>query len=98
MAKKKSLQQQVREKYPEFPEAVDGLSVDSLKAKILEYNKENENVNAHLEKLNQPGEALYEAKAAVSEITGPINDTKKAIKMKISYLVQLIEEKGGSVP
>lgn len=98
MAKKKSLQEQVRSKYPEFPEAVDGLSVEDLKKRVLSYSKENENVNDELARLNEPGNALYIAKAAVSEIAGPFNDAKKAIKMKISYLVQLIEEKGGSVP
>lgn len=88
----------VQKAYPEFPEAVDGMSVDSLKQELLRYAKETENVVQHLENLNEPGEVLYLAKAAVSEITGPINDAKKAIKLKMSYLVSLIEEKGGSVP
>lgn len=98
MAKKLDVKKKVQKNYPEFPEAVDGLSVSDLKQELLRYAKENENVTDHLNRLNEPGEALYLAKANVSEITGPINDAKKAIKLKMSYLVSLIEEKGGSVP
>lgn len=92
------INKKVQKAYPEFIEAVDGLAVDDLKKKLLSYAKENEVVQAHVKAISEPGEALYLAKAAVSEITGPINDTKKAIKLKMSYLVLLIEEKGGQVP
>jgi hypothetical protein len=91
------LTEKVQKKYPEFTEVVDGMSVENLKKSILQYNKHNEEINDQVNLLNEPGNALYLAKAAVSEITGPINDSRTAIKLKISYMVQLIEEKGGSV-
>jgi len=95
---KKSVKQQIQEKHEYFSDAVDSMGVDQLKTQILSYTKETENVTKALEQLCEPGEALYLAKAAVSEITGPINDTKKALKLKISYLALLVEEKGGSLP
>lgn len=94
----KSVREKIQKDHSYFSDTVDGMSVEDLKQEILRYTNETETVNKTLESLNEPGEALYLAKAAVSEITGPINDAKKAIKLKISYLALLVEEKGGSLP
>lgn len=98
MAKKRDVRKLILKDHEYFAQAVDGLAVDALKQEVLRYAAETEKTTAYLEQLNEPGNPLYAAKAAVSEIVGPINDAKKGIKLKLSYLSLLIEEKGGSLP
>jgi hypothetical protein len=40
-------------------------------------------------------EELEKTAALLKELKAPYNETKKAIKLKMRYIVQLIGEKGG---
>lgn len=88
---KKDIRTIVQKQFPEFPEVVDGLSTEDLEKRISSYAKEAENV----EDAKEADEALNEAKDQVAEFSAPYKDAKKAIRLKIRYLIQLLKEKGG---
>jgi len=93
MAKqKKNIQEVVQKEYPEFTASVDGLSVDDLNQRLATYAKEDEAVDD----AKEADEGLEEAKSRVTELSGPYRDAKKAIKLKMKYLVNLVKEKGGA--
>jgi hypothetical protein len=88
---KRDVKKIIEKDHKEFAEAVAGLSVKDLEARLLSYAKEQENVAEHLENneiINTLKEQLKEAKA-------PYSDAKKAISLKSRYLIALIKEKGG---
>jgi len=76
----------------EFKDAVDGLPVEALKARITSLQQQLDESEEHKE----ANEALTEARATVSELVGPYNDVKKAVKVKTKYILELIKEKGGN--
>jgi len=86
----------VEKNYPDFVEAVQGLSVKELEARLVVYAKEQEKVNKAKTQDLEEGD-LGRAKAQVSIMEGPYNDATKAIKAKSSYIIDLIGEKGGNV-
>lgn len=93
MAKaKKDIKAIVQKQFPEFPEVVDGLSLDDLEKRISTYAKEAENVNDAMD----ADEGLQGAKDQVAEYSAPYKDAKKAIRLKIRYLIQLVKDKGGN--
>lgn len=93
MAKnKKDIRVVVQKQFPEFPEVVDGLSVDELEKRLSQYAKEQETV----EDAKDADEALQQAKDQVGEYSAPYKDAKKAIRLKMKYLIALIGDKGGS--
>lgn len=75
----------------EFIETVDALSVEQLEARIAQMQKDLDDSEAHREE----NTVLNNLKGQVSEISGPYNDIKKAVKLKTSYIIALIKEKGG---
>ena len=89
---KKDKKTQVQEVYPEFVDAVMGLSVEDLNKQILLYAKERENVREAKEK----DDGLRDLTEAKKLAEGPYRDTNKAINLKTSFLFELIKEKGGS--
>lgn len=91
MAKEKNIRLTVQKQFPEFPEVVDGLSVDELEKRLATYTKEAEAV----EQAKKRDGALNTAKDQVSEYSAPYKDAKKAINLKVKYIIQLIGEKGG---
>lgn len=88
---KKSVVETVQEKYPEFTPTVDGLSVADLEGKLSSYAKEAEKVKVAKEE----DEELNQTRALAAELAGPYNDATKAIKLKMSYIIALIKDKGG---
>lgn len=88
---KKSVVETVQEKYPEFTPTVDGLSLADLENKLSTYAKEAEKVLEAME----DDEELEQAKASVTELRGPYTDAKKAIRLKMRYIIALIKDKGG---
>lgn len=93
MAKgKKDIRVIVQKQFPEFPEVVDGLSVDELEKRLSQYAKEQESI----QDAKEADEALEQAKEQVSEYSAPYNDAKKAVRLKMRYLIALIGDKGGS--
>jgi len=93
MAKKTDIKTQAQKEFPDFVDAVDRLSVTELDSRLLAYAKEVENTRTSLEEnatINKLKEDLKQAK-------GPFNDTQKALRVKMKYLMSLIAEKGGIV-
>lgn len=90
MSNKKSVKEQVQEKYKDFVSEVDILQVPELKARIVVYQQQLQESNEHKEN----NEQLTNARALVTELAGPYNDVSKAVKLKTKYIIDLIKEKG----
>lgn len=81
----------VEKEMPEFVAEVAGLSVQELDARLATLAKNNEAV----EQSKEADEDLASAKEAVKQFNAPYREAKAAIRSKTSYIVALIEEKGG---
>jgi len=79
----------------EFVNTVVGLSVSDLNVKLSSLSKDLEEVHESVEKLMEPGKAMYEAKQAYDNLKGPFNDSKKLLKQKTKYVYRLLKDKGG---
>lgn len=91
MAAKKSVKEQVQDKFKEFAAECEGLSVDGLKARIVSYQQQLQ----ESEEAKAGDVELENARNTAAEYAAPYNDVKKAVKLKTSYLIELIAEKGG---
>lgn len=89
---KKNIQEIAQKEYPDFTDAVARLSVAELEKRLVEYAKETENVQTELEE----NKTISELKDKLAEAKGPYNDTKKALRIKMRYLMSLVKEKGGT--
>lgn len=87
----KSVKEQVQEKHKEFALEVNNLSAADLKGRIVSMQQQLAESEAHKE----ANEALTQARAEVSELVGPYNDVKKAVKLKTRYILELIAEREG---
>lgn len=76
--------------YPEFVEEVYNLTSEALKARIVSLQQGLEESEAHKE----ANDTLKEARAQVTELNGPYLDVRKAVRLKTSYLIELLREKG----
>ncbi|NJO48297.1 MAG: hypothetical protein HC840_01115 [Leptolyngbyaceae cyanobacterium RM2_2_4] len=76
----------------EFEGEVLGLSVEQLKNRIAQMQKDLDESEEH----KKDNQALADAKSEVAMIEGPYNDVKKAVKVKTKFLIELIKEKGGA--
>lgn len=92
MSNKKSVKETVQEQYKDFVSEVDRLQVPELKARIVAYQQQLQESQEHKE----ANETLQQAKALVTELSGPYNDVSKAVKLKTKYLIDLIKGKGGN--
>jgi len=93
MAKgKKDIRVQVQKEMPEFTEVIDTLSVDDLEKRLSTYAKESESVDD----AKAADEGLELAKDQVKEYSAPYSDAKKAIKLKMRYIIAMIGDKGGA--
>lgn len=93
MGKKKDIKHEVQKKYPDFSEAVDGLSVGDLETRLSTYAKEL----VKIKEAKEADEKLNDVLALKAELEGPYKDAKKAVELKSEYMVTLIREKGGQV-
>jgi len=75
----------------EFISTVSGLSTEQLKSRITSLQTELRESEDHKEE----NEQLKNARQLVSELSGPYRDVQKAVKLKTSYLIDLIRERGG---
>lgn len=91
MKPKKSLSEKVHKEMPEFADAVAGLSVEELDARLAQIAKDIEAV----QESKEADEKLEQARAVAAEAAAPYSDSKKALKLKTSYIIGLIKEKGG---
>lgn len=95
MAKqKKDWKQKVQEEYPDFVSSVEALKSDDLNKRMLEYSKNMQEIEDSLEKLTEDGSEVSHLKSEINEILGPSRDAKKATKLKMKYINQLLKEKG----
>lgn len=81
----------VEKELPDFVGEVIGMSVEELDKKLASLAKHYEEVTT----AQNNDEKYQEAKKEVKEMGAPYRDVKKAIRMKNSYIVELIKEKGG---
>jgi len=91
---KKDWKAKVEKDYPEFVDAVVGLSVAQLDERLLAYAKESEAIaNSREEKIGELLRALADQKKTLE---GPYKDAATANALKRRYIVKLIGEKGGN--
>lgn len=81
----------IEKELPDFVNEVAGLPVDSLNGRLSQLAKDYEAVEQAKENDGDLSDAREEAKL----LGAPYREAKKAIRMKSSYIVALIKEKGG---
>lgn len=87
---KKSVQEKVQTEYPEFATEVAGETPAQLNNRLAGLAKYLEQTEEAKENDNQ----LEIAREQVKELSGPYNDTKKALRIKSKYIITLLREKG----
>jgi hypothetical protein len=87
-----STRDQIEKLYEGFAAEVETLTAEELKARIVRMQETLGESEAHKE----ANDSLKEARQAVSELAGPYNDVKKAVKLKTKYILELLKEKGAS--
>ena len=85
--------QKIQKELPDFCSEVASLSVEQLDARLASLAKDREsNKDA-----KDADEGLAQAKAEARELGQPYRDASKVISQKSTYIVSLIQEKGGKV-
>lgn len=82
------MKKKVEKNYPEFVDAISGLSLGELKEKLLRYTFESEKV----QRAKEADEKLQEAAELKSELEAPYKSALDAIKLKSRYIMELIGE------
>ncbi len=88
---KMSVDQKVREEFPEFVAEVSSLETDALNGRLAQLSKalsDNEDAKDNDEELEQ-------AKERASFLGSAYRDTAKAIKLKRRFITGMIRERGG---
>ena len=83
--------EKVQREHPDFCAEVDRMQKEEIKARTIALAR-------HSKEIDDSQEADEELKAVreqLSEMSAPYRDAKKAVKAKLGYLVQLLEDKGG---
>jgi len=93
MKNKDKVMKKVEKDYPEFVDAVNSLAGNDLEKRILEYAKQQEQIDEELSN----NEIIKTIKDNLKETRSPFVDAKKAVKLKMRYLMALLEERGQSV-
>jgi hypothetical protein len=88
-SKELAIKKKAQKDYPDFTDSVDGLGLEDLKKNMVIYSQYREDS----ELAKQKDEGLKEAKDNVKFLSGPYNDTIKALKTKLAYLNLLAREK-----
>jgi hypothetical protein len=75
----------------EMAQGYEAMSVDELKAKIVE-------LAAGLDEVEEwkKGQAYLDAKAEFDQVAGPVRDSAAAIKGKTKFVVEVLKAKGGA--
>ncbi len=89
---KLELKLKVEKEMPDFANEVAGLSVDDLNGRLSQLAKDYEEIQT----AKEADEDLESLRSAASEAAAPYRDGKKAVRLKSSYIVALIKEKGGA--
>lgn len=80
----------VESEMPEFVSEVSGLAVDALEDRLVQLVRNMGEVN----KAKEEDEGLAAAREAAKQANAPYVEAKKAIRLKIDYLLHLSDEKG----
>jgi hypothetical protein len=86
---KKSVQEKMKDANPEFVMACEGLSIEQLDSRLAGLAKDAESINEAKENDTD----LAAAKETASSLGAPYRETKKAVKLKTKYVLQLIKER-----
>lgn len=84
---KKSLQDKIKEAFPEFYEELLLKSEAELNDRIAQLAKDSESV----QDAKEADEGLAEAQAKSTELGAPYREAKSAIKLKIKYIIQILK-------
>lgn len=87
---KRSLEETVRKEMPEFAEEVQSLSASELNDRIANYAKDVEAVQDAVE----ADQGLEQAREQVNQLSAPYREAKKALRMKIRYIIGMTKEQG----
>lgn len=81
-----------------FVDSIQGLSIDDLKARIVQIQVQNEENEQFKEsEAYLQAEAAYKlAKEAHNEVVGPIKETTAILKAKTKLIIKRLQEKGGA--
>jgi hypothetical protein len=90
MKEQQNLTTKIQKQMPEFFDEVASLDSDALEHRVVQLAKDLGDV----EKAKEGDEALEQARETAKELNAPYNESRKAIRLKTSYLIQLLEEKG----
>ncbi len=82
----------VAKEFPEFVDEVQGLTIEALRNRIVNMQQALDESEAHKE----ANDTLKEARANLTELSGPYRDVKRAIQLKTRYIIELLREKGNS--
>lgn len=84
MRVKKSVSAKVEEEFPEFASEVASLSQDELKNRVVSLVESLRQIDDELKN----NEKIQEAKEVLKEMTGPYRDAKKALSLKVKFLLE----------
>lgn len=85
------LRKKIQKEYPDFVEAVSGMSVQQLESRLTTMAKHR----IKTKQAKKEDEKLSEVAAIKAELEAPYNDTLKALDVQSEYVALLIKEKGG---
>lgn len=86
----KKEQDKVEKELPEFAALANSAATMELNAKIAELTKGLEEVREALKN----NEKIHNAREELKLLTGPFNDAKKTINLKIRYLIDRVKDRG----
>lgn len=89
MRLKKSIEQKVKEEYPEFFDACQGLFSPEIDIRLAQLARDAEAVA----QAQEDDDKLQDAKDEASGLAAPYRDAKKALKLKTRYLIKLQKER-----
>lgn len=76
--------------YPEFVSEAQSLDDSQLDARLAQLAKDG----AAVDEAKEADEGLTQAREALSQLSAPYRDSKKAIKLKVKYIISILEARG----
>lgn len=81
----------VQKALPHFADEVNGLKVEELNSRLVQLAKDM----SATDDAKEADEGLQAAKESAKELGAPYREAKRDIRLKTTYIVELIKEKGG---
>lgn len=89
---KKSLEDKVREEFPEFYEECQGLASGDLNNRLAQLSKDLDAV----EDAKEADEGLAAAQSEATQLGAPYRDAKKALKLKTKFIIRTLKDQGAA--